>query len=426
MLHWLKHEAADAGTPYSLEQEMRHQQQVDCLKSMANQLGSIKHSSKPDQKLLQEQGKWMDAVEVVMFVEKLIKAAKDQLAALPADVFLTAPPRDPLHMLSALMVHDAVLASFNFGYLPPIRPSCICSIVHPQLIGNNPHRSCSDAGCQVRGCRGNYLEHLGGHDFKLVLPHHKNQQRWGNQVISFNLPLEMGQLLSIYCFQVWPFLRGDTSVPTLFMNKSGTAMHPRQLCAYWKRMLADAGAAGLFPPKMLRHIFTTHRLEHPEVPGPSNEHAAIVMGNSVEAWVKHYHRNHQNWAAQEAVDNMAVYRVAVLQQVQHHKKEVEAAYVQPRSQQEIAAMAGRFEFEEEEGLEQWESDSEPSEAVLQEVNIIQAEAAMALKDAVSAEYEEEADEEYSEHSEVPDEGSGSDISSGPESEFDITLTDLDE
>ena len=118
MLHWLKHEAADAGTPYSLEQEIRHQQQVDCLRSMANQLGSIKHSSKPDQKLLQEQGKWMDAVEVVMFVEKLTKAAKDQLTALPAGVFLTAPPRDPLHMLSALMVHDAVLASFNFG-IPP-------------------------------------------------------------------------------------------------------------------------------------------------------------------------------------------------------------------------------------------------------------------------------------------------------------------
>jgi hypothetical protein len=270
---------------------------------------------------------------------------------------------------------------------------------------------------------------LGGHDFKLVLPHHKNQRRWGNQVISFNLPLEMGELLSTFCFKVWPFLRANSAVTTLFMTKRGTAMNPKQLCAYWKRMLADAGASGLFPPKMLRHIFTTHRLEHPEVPGPSNEHAAVVMGNSVEAWVKHYHRNHHNWAAQEAVDHMSVYRAAVLQQVNHHQKEVEAAYVQPRSQQEITAMAGRFQFEEEEMLEEWESDDEPSEVVLQAVNIIQAEEAMAAMDAVSAEYEEDSEEEdgeYSEDSEVPEEGSGSDISSGPDSDFDIPLTDVDE
>lgn len=427
----MRHEAAVAATPYTQEQEVRHQQQVECLRSMANQLGSIKHTAKPDQKLLKEEGKWMDAVEVVMFVEKLIKVAMDTMALLPAgaDVFLTAPPRDPALLVAARKVHDAVLASFNFGYLPPIRPSCICSIVHPSFIGTNSLQSCSAAGCKVRGCQGNHLEHLGGKDFKLVLPHHKNQSKWGNQVICFNLPMEMGELLATYCFKVWPYLRANNSVTTLFMTRKGTAMSPKQLCGYWKRMLADAGTSGHFPPRMLRHIFTTHRLEHPEVPGPSNEHAAVVMGNSVEAWVKHYHRNHQNWAAQEAVDNMAVYRAAVLRQVQRHQAAVDAVYTVPRSQEETAAMAGQFAFEEEEVEAEWESDTEPSEAVMQTIDVIEAEAAMEAMDAVSAEYaedsEEEEEEEYSEYSEV--EGSGSEISSSePGSDFEIQLSDFDE
>ena len=145
-------------------------------------------------------------------------------------------------------------------------------------------------------------------------------------------------------------LRESPTVPTLFLNRSGTPMTTDGFCRYWKAMLQGGGAKGCFPPKRLRHIFASDRLEHGDRAGPSHEHAAIVMGNSVGAWKKHYHTMFQNWGAQQAVDMMGGYRRACVAKLAEKKGAV-AALVR-----EEAACADVELFELEEGAS--ESDEE--------------------------------------------------------------------
>lgn len=58
----------------------------------------------------------------------------------------------------------------------------------------------------------------------------------------------------------------------------------------------------------------TDRLEHPDMPGPSNEGAALVMGNTERQWHASYWPNKKLKLGQKAVDDMEVYRQ---QQLQH-------------------------------------------------------------------------------------------------------------
>ncbi len=64
-------------------------------------------------------------------------------------------------------------------------------------------------------------------------------------------------------------------------------------------------------------------MQHGNVPWPADEHAALVMGNSLQSWKTYYHQEFQGWAMQAAVDSMQVYREAQLQQ---------AATAQPEQQ----------------------------------------------------------------------------------------------
>jgi hypothetical protein len=46
---------------------------------------------------------------------------------------------------SAKLLHDATLACFNFGWMPPIRPSCICSTTVPSYTGE----TCTQVGTSL-------------------------------------------------------------------------------------------------------------------------------------------------------------------------------------------------------------------------------------------------------------------------------------
>ena len=177
MLAWLRSQAALQGTPYTTEQQQQYDRQVEYMESIANQLGPVKHKAKADKQQLQAEGKWLDAIEVVHFVEQLRGRAVAQLLALPGQVqALVAGTSSKAAVGAARALHDALLAAFNFGYMPPIRPSCIITIQHPAMVGVAAS-TCKGAGCIISGCLGNRLERQGA-GYRLVLPHHKNARRW--------------------------------------------------------------------------------------------------------------------------------------------------------------------------------------------------------------------------------------------------------
>ncbi len=90
-------------------------------------------------------------------------------------------------------------------------------------------------------------------------------------------------------------------------------------------MLAeDAAFEGVsLHPRMLRHIFVHHRLEHDDIPGPSHEDAAKIMGNSVQQWRKSYHTTANALAAKRAVPGQQAWREAVVKAVPAIKVQVE-------------------------------------------------------------------------------------------------------
>lgn len=74
------------------------------------------------------------------------------------------------------------------------------------------------------------------------------------------------------------------------------------------------------PLNKYRNIFVTDRLQNPHIPGPSNEGAAIIMGNSVPTWKAAYHNNRRAWLADRAAADAEKYRMAhVHSQVEEEK-----------------------------------------------------------------------------------------------------------
>jgi hypothetical protein len=68
------------------------------------------------------------------------------------------------------------------------------------------------------------------------------------------------------------------------------------------------------PLNAYRKVMVTDRMENGGVPGPAHEGAALIMGNSVDTWHRHYwYRKRQHLARQAALDVQA-YRAAVLAQ----------------------------------------------------------------------------------------------------------------
>ncbi len=66
------------------------------------------------------------------------------------------------------------------------------------------------------------------------------------------------------------------------------------------------------PLNKYRSVFVTDRLERPDVPGPSNEGAAIIMGNSVRQWHASYWPTRRQTQARQAVEGMEAYRQHLL------------------------------------------------------------------------------------------------------------------
>jgi len=85
---------------------------------------------------------------------------------------LLLQPSLPSNQATARAVHDALLAAFHFGYMPPLRQACLTTLQHPSHVS-----SCCDMACTRQGCKGNRLEAMPNGSYMMTLPHHKNMQR---------------------------------------------------------------------------------------------------------------------------------------------------------------------------------------------------------------------------------------------------------
>jgi hypothetical protein len=81
------------------------------------------------------------------------------------------------------------------------------------------------------------------------------------------------------------------------LSKWYKTMHFLHLAPYKRITLQD-----------YRSVFVSDRMENPEVPGPSNEGAAVIMGNSVRTWEATYWKNKRMRQAKQAAKEMGKYR----------------------------------------------------------------------------------------------------------------------
>ncbi len=85
---------------------------------------------------------------------------------------LLLQPSLPSSKATARAVHDALLATFQFGYMPPLRHAILITLQHPSHVNK-----CYDDACTRPGCKGNRLEALPDGSYLFTILHHKNLQR---------------------------------------------------------------------------------------------------------------------------------------------------------------------------------------------------------------------------------------------------------
>ena len=229
---------------------------------------------------LVQQGKWMDAPELV----SLITTAKQDV--------LTLVGLEGITSSTVRLLHDLTLACCLFGYLPPIRLSCLSSLQHPDHSG-----PCLSPDCRDPKCLGNKLVILSREPLKLLmhLPHHKNQTVWQKDgPIHFQVPAELAELLDLWLTKGHPFLCQQydmsSAAATMFLTQSGKAYDSNSMQYFWHTWVGKHGGVSKMPPSMCRHIFVDERLSEDRAPGPSDRGAAMAMGNSIGVWNQHYHK----------------------------------------------------------------------------------------------------------------------------------------
>lgn len=254
---------------------------------------------------LAEDGKWMDAPDLLRLI---ITAREDVEAAIMTD---------GLDCTSARELHDVAMASTMFGYLPPMRTGSICSLLHPDYKG-----PCLFPDCMRPNCHGNRLSFLSRDPLKiqLQLVHHKNQSSWEHTPIQFQIPEELANLLAMWLDQGHKELCSDLLLcedppcPHVFMNREGRGYTPNSLGKWWRPWVKKHGGAAALPPSMCRHIFVDERRSDSRAQGPTDKGAAMAMGNSERAWDAHYEkqRHFHSRDCQAAVSAMDVWRDSLL------------------------------------------------------------------------------------------------------------------
>ena len=259
---------------------------------------------------MQQQGTWTTAPQLVAAIAAFHKRTEHLLlvAILTEQVITQALCRQ---------VHDACLAMTLFGWLPPLRLSCVAGLT---LDG----AGCAARDCSVPGCLGNRLQLpvSGGQSLcSMHLPHHKTEHRTGNAIVVERLPADLSWMLEKYVRFCRPTLVSKVKpARSVFLSVTGLSLSPSALSTYFKAVILPAlGLSALhFPPVLLRHIFVCQRLDEVDTAaaavGPVHDDAALAMGNSVRMWQRAYHLNRDSTGVSRSVNAMPGWRASMLAQ----------------------------------------------------------------------------------------------------------------
>ena len=224
--------------------------------------------------------------------------------------------REGMSAKLARSLHDLALACTIFGHLPPLRLSCIRTLMVPSYKG-----PCLNPECKLGPtCHGNQLQLKPEQGLHMHVPHHKNERNWSRAAISFVLPPELDQLLKLHLRQGWQLLtthHGVEGACHVFVDKHGRAFTPSSLPLYWNQLLQSMSMPPM-PPSQCRQVFVAERRSEARVAGPNDRGAAMVMGHSVQQWDKWYDLDFHARQAQQAVDAMSTWRQTLLAQAAQH------------------------------------------------------------------------------------------------------------
>jgi len=320
---------------------------------------------------LKEQGKWMDAPNLVLRVDGVRAQAVAGLASLALSSSMgeeqqQQQQQDVSEVEVAGWVHDALFACMCFGYMPPLRSSTLISLTFSPPGG--VAQPCMHPDCQQQlqaaGCLGNRVhQNPTNGKWMLDVVHHKNSSRWGgNCGIRVELPVDLGELLQYHTSRGQPLLLEQvTDVPgmaaqsSLFLNTSQARPLLMQEASTLFSTVVLEGSGCHFGPQTCRSIYVvgSRDLAHsmpsstsssaapcaactqPSFIGPG---AAMVMGNKLDVWNSVYDRHFPQRQASEAMRDMEGWRRGMLQQASQmlaHPQPQQQS--QPRMVQQLAA-----------------------------------------------------------------------------------------
>ena len=272
------------------------------LQSLKGQLTAnvrplVGYSIRPrDPDVLAALDKWMEAD---MLVECVMKAHSRACLAIAAH-----PPGTPVPLELAALVQGTLIGCLCFGFLPPIRPSIIMSLMAPSPLCPCPHPDCQ----HKHRCRGNRVTFdraaaaaaaaAGTWQWSLCVVHHKNSRWWGPKaLIECPLPYELATLTNfmVYgggCAAIARTRAPGEHPPYLFINPS--TLKPLTYTdvglAWSENILRGSGVS--FPPQFCRAVFVQERRgpDARAVPGMTDQAAAKVLGHSLDQWDRTYDR----------------------------------------------------------------------------------------------------------------------------------------
>ncbi len=237
----------------------------------------------------------------------------------------TAASKRPITWDKGKDLHDSALSCCIFGYLPPPRLTCLRTCTIPSYLGPCMHPDCKEPDV----CKGNRLMQATTPDegMSFVFPHHKTAiGRQHARPIEFVLPPDLTAIIQLYLREGRPKLVSRKAPhPYLFLARSGHYMDSMsgrtKLGPFFQAWIGRFGCTPV-APSLCRHIFIVDRRSNDKVPGPADQDAAVVMGHSTAQWDHGiYDISKFQTAAQNAVDGMAAWRSAHLQQFELHHQQ---------------------------------------------------------------------------------------------------------
>lgn len=239
---------------------------------------------------LQASNRWVDGPTLALHSQEKVREALSALAECEGG------EGGGISTAVANKLLTGFLCALTSGtFLPPIRPSCVATMLIPMDEAAAASRQCMHPDCLYPdACSGNRLYWADDACMHLVatFAHHKTVSAARGGPITFELPPRVNEVAVLYLKHAHPILTAssdEAAARYVFVRPRGDPLTAESYADWWKRrVLGDKGWD--ISPQLCRHIFVTEVMEAIQDgrPAPDPEGAAEIMGNSVATWHSSY------------------------------------------------------------------------------------------------------------------------------------------